>query len=288
MKRSQINRYMKQAIGLLRKHRFHLPPFAFWSPADWQCKGAESREIVAQQLGWDITDFGLGNFESTGLILFTIRNGTLEELKRPDGKTYAEKMLIVREAQVTPTHFHFQKMEDIINRGGGELEIQLWNSTPEEGLAGGEVSVSVDGERRSVPAGGKVTLAPGQSICLPARLYHKFWGREGKGTVLVGEVSRVNDDYVDNRFYEKVGRFASIEEDQAPSAPAVRRLQALLSPGLSGLPALLQDLEHRAGDTLRIQPVLVHQLLGGPRLPVGVADPDALQQRLGGGLKQLG
>ena len=45
MKRSQINRYMKQAIGLLRKHRFHLPPFAFWSPADWQCKGAESREM---------------------------------------------------------------------------------------------------------------------------------------------------------------------------------------------------------------------------------------------------
>jgi hypothetical protein len=216
MKRSQINRYMKQAIGLLRKHRFHLPPFAFWSAADWQCKGAESREIVAQQLGWDITDFGLGDFESTGLILFTIRNGTLEELKKPDGKTYAEKMLIVREAQVTPTHFHFQKMEDIINRGGGELEIQLWNSTPEEGLADGGVSVSVDGERRSVPAGGKVTLAPGQSICLPARLYHKFWGREGKGTVLVGEVSRVNDDYVDNRFYEKVGRFASIEEDEPP------------------------------------------------------------------------
>ena len=125
-------------------------------------------------------------------------------------------MLIVREGQITPTHFHFQKMEDIINRGGGELEIQLWNSTPEEGLADSEVSVSVDGERRSVPAGGQVTLAPGQSICLPARLYHKFWGRQGKGTVLVGEVSRVNDDYVDNRFYEKVGRFASIEEDQAP------------------------------------------------------------------------
>jgi D-lyxose ketol-isomerase len=131
MKRSQINRYMKQAIGLLRKHRFHLPPFAFWSPADWQCKGAESREIVSNWAG-DITDFGLG-LRVHRLILFTIRNGTLEGLKKPDGKTYAEKMLIVREGQVTPTHFHFQKMEDIINRGGGELEIQLWNSTPRRG-----------------------------------------------------------------------------------------------------------------------------------------------------------
>jgi D-lyxose ketol-isomerase len=125
-------------------------------------------------------------------------------------------MLIVRERQITPTHFHFQKMEDIINRGGGELEIQLWNSTPEEGLAESEVSVSVDGARRAFPAGGTVTLLPGESICLPARLYHKFWGSAGKGTVLVGEVSRVNDDYVDNRFFEKVGRFARIEEDEPP------------------------------------------------------------------------
>jgi len=125
-------------------------------------------------------------------------------------------MLIVRERQVTPTHFHFQKMEDIINRGGGELVIQLWNSTAQEGLEGTEVSVSLDGVRRTVKAGDTVTLLPGESICLPARLYHKFWGREGKGTVLVGEVSRVNDDYVDNRFHEKVGRFAQIEEDEPP------------------------------------------------------------------------
>jgi len=216
VKRSEINRYMKQTVDLLRKARFYLPPFAFWSPEDWRGKGPECREIVRQQLGWDITDFGLGDFEATGLILFTIRNGTLEELGKPGGKTYAEKMLIVRERQVTPTHFHFQKMEDIINRGGGELVIQLWNSTAQEGLDGTEVSVSLDGVRRTVKAGDTVTLLPGESICLPARLYHKFWGREGKGTVLVGEVSRVNDDYVDNRFHEKVGRFAQIEEDEPP------------------------------------------------------------------------
>jgi len=216
VKRSEINRYMKQTVDLLRKALFYLPPFAFWSPEDWRGKGPECREIVRQQLGWDITDFGLGDFEATGLILFTIRNGTLEELGKPGGKTYAEKMLIVRERQVTPTHFHFQKMEDIINRGGGELVIQLWNSTAQEGLDGTEVSVSLDGVRRTVKAGDTVTLLPGESICLPARLYHKFWGREGKGTVLVGEVSRVNDDYVDNRFHEKVGRFAQIEEDEPP------------------------------------------------------------------------
>ena len=77
-------------------------------------------------------------------------------------------------------------------------------------------TVSIDGVRTKVPPGGIIVLAPGDSVCLPQRLYHKFWGREGTGTVLVGEVSRVNDDYVDNKFFEKAGRFPTIEEDEPP------------------------------------------------------------------------
>ncbi|MBN1835915.1 MAG: D-lyxose/D-mannose family sugar isomerase [Spirochaetales bacterium] len=216
MKRSEINAIMRDARGFLEAHQFLLPPFAGWSPEEWARKGPECREIVEQQLGWDITDFGLGDYSAWGLLMFTIRNGTLEELKKEAGKVYAEKILIVKEGQITPTHFHYQKMEDIINRGGGELVIQFWNSTSEEGLADTEVSVSVDGARRTIEAGGTLSLGPGESVCIPQRLYHKFWGEEGKGTVLVGEVSRVNDDYVDNRFYDRVGRFAQIEEDEAP------------------------------------------------------------------------
>ena len=34
--------------------------------------------------------------------------------------------------------------------------------------------------------------------------------------VLVGEVSKVNDDNVDNRFLEPVGRFPSVDEDEPP------------------------------------------------------------------------
>jgi D-lyxose ketol-isomerase len=212
MRRSEVNAILARSQAFLDERRFLLPAWSAWSLEDWRRRRAECREVVENGLGWDVTDFGGGDFARRGLVLFTLRNG------RPgrDRKPYAEKVMVVGEGQETPMHCHRSKMEDIINRGGGELEIQLWNSTAEEGLADSEVSVSVDGERRSVPAGGQVTLAPGQSICLPARLYHKFWGRQGKGTVLVGEVSRVNDDYVDNRFYEKVGRFASIEEDEPP------------------------------------------------------------------------
>lgn len=218
MRRSEINQIMRDGLAFIEKEmKFVLPPFAKWSPQDWKSKGDECREIVTHQLGWDITDFGSGDFIRIGLLLFTIRNGSFEELSKPFGKIYAEKAMIVQEEQITPTHFHYQKMEDIINRGGGELVIQLWSSTPDEGLdTTSDVIVSVDGVKTRVKAGGTIHLTPGESVCLPEGLYHKFWGRRGKGTVLVGEVSRVNDDYVDNHFYEKVGRFADIEEDVEP------------------------------------------------------------------------
>jgi D-lyxose ketol-isomerase len=216
MKRSEINTIMEQSKVFLDRMHFLLPPFAFWSPETWQAKGPECKEIVDGQLGWDITDFGSGDFRRVGLFLFTIRNGTLAELQKEYGKVYAEKILISQEGQVTPAHFHFQKMEDIINRGGGNLIIQLWNSTADERLADTDVVVSVDGVRATVAAGGTVELRPGMSVCLPQRLYHAFWGKAGSGTVLVGEVSRVNDDQVDNRFFEASGRFPAIEEDVPP------------------------------------------------------------------------
>lgn len=215
MKRSEINAIMDQAIIFLDEMKFLLPPFAYWEPEAWKTKGLECREIVEGQLGWDITDFGKGKFNELGLFLFTIRNGTLGELKKPQGKIYAEKALIVQPQQITPAHFHYQKMEDIINRGGeGELVIQLWNSTEDDKLAATPVQVQVDGVTREVEAAGLLRLRPGESVTLPQRLFHKFWA-EG-GTLLIGEVSRVSNDFIDNYFYDDVGRFPEIEEDEAP------------------------------------------------------------------------
>jgi D-lyxose ketol-isomerase len=207
---------MRNALVFLQERLFYLPPFAFWKPDDWRAKGPEVSEIVDNQLGWDITDFGTGQFDRVGLFLFTLRNGNLGNLETMSGKLYAEKILIVQEEQVTPYHFHFQKMEDIINRGGGELLVQFYNATAEGELADTEVVVSLDGVRRNLRAGEIACLKPGESVTLPPRMYHKFWGAPGKGTVLVGEVSRINDDTVDNRFYEDVGRFPEIVEDEEP------------------------------------------------------------------------
>jgi D-lyxose ketol-isomerase len=214
MKRSEINAIIRDADAFIKAHGFYLPPFAYWTPQDWTRRGAEAREIVENNLGWDITDFGSGDYEKCGLFLFTVRNGSPDNLKKLKGKTYAEKIMIVGVGQVTPMHFHWSKTEDIINRGGGKLVIQLYNSTADEKLADTPVAVSMDGVVHTVNASDSVVLNPGESITLPVGLYHKFWGIEGR--VLVGEVSMVNDDNSDNRFFQPVGRFPVIEEDEPP------------------------------------------------------------------------
>ncbi len=211
MKRSEINAYIRHADDFIRAHGFHLPPWAHWTPDEWRTKGPEVREVVDRKLGWDVTDFGSQHFDQTGLLLFTIRNGNVKD---PNSKQYAEKIMLVGVDQVTPMHFHWHKTEDIINRGGGDLVIQLFNSTSAEGLADTEVTISTDGVQRTVKAGDKVVLKPGESITLPAYCYHKFWG--ATSTVLVGEVSAVNDDDTDNRFLETLPRFAEIDEDEPP------------------------------------------------------------------------
>jgi len=212
MKRSEINAIIHDADAFLRLSGFCLPPFAYWTLEDWQSKREETHEIIDRRLGWDVTDFGQGDFRNVGLCVFTLRNGSPENLTTHRGKTYAEKILIVDRGQVTPMHFHRVKMEDIINRGGGKLVVQLYNSTPDEGLDSSDVVVSTDGLKHTIQAGGKVILHPGESITIPQYCYHTFWAEESR--TLVGEVSLVNDDNLDNHFYEQMDRFSIVEEDE--------------------------------------------------------------------------
>ncbi len=212
MKRSEINQIMTDAKSFMKEHNFFLPPWADWGLDEWRKNVGNATQIIDNMLGWDITDFGFGDFHKRGLFLFTLRNGKLNV----DKKTYAEKIMIVEEEQETPMHYHWTKMEDIINRGGGNLVIELYNATHNDELAEIPVRFRIDGVQHTVPAGGKVFLTPGESICIEQGVYHRFYGEAGKGKVLVGEVSMVNDDTVDNRFYESVGRFPDVDEDVEP------------------------------------------------------------------------
>jgi D-lyxose ketol-isomerase len=214
MKRSEINRIIRDAETFVRAQGFFLPPFADWTPQEWQSRGPEAAEIVHNSLGWDVTDFGLGEYEKKGVLLFTIRNGTLDELSKGVGKVYCEKILVCNPGQMVLHHFHWRKTEDIINRGGGKLEIVLHQADANGRLSNEDVRVNCDGLWHTVPAGGRIVLSPGESITLRPFQYHQFSALEAP--VLVGEVSTVNDDASDNHFLEPVGRFPQVEEDEEP------------------------------------------------------------------------
>ena len=215
MKRSRVNDIMAHADEMIRSFGFRLPPFAHWTPKEFHENKSIAGHIIDAQCGWDITDFGSGNFDSMGLFLFTLRNGRLADLQRGGGMCYAEKLLISRQDQLSPMHTHVIKAEDIINRGGATLVVELFGSDASGGFADDKGGiVFCDGIRRDFAPGDKLRLAPGESVTLIPGDWHAFWG-EG-GDVLIGEVSTVNDDNTDNVFREAIGRFSQIEEDEPP------------------------------------------------------------------------
>lgn len=214
MKRSEINKVIKDMERLCAEYCFALPPFCSWTIQDWANKGTECDEIRDNRLGWDITDYGLGNFEKTGFALITIRNGNvkMEQYQKP----YAEKLLMLYPGQTAPMHYHWKKMEDIINRGGNDVYITVFNGDEEGNELDTDVVVAKDGVKITVAAGSKVRLQPGESITITPYLYHDFQVPDEGGAVLLGEVSMCNDDENDNRFYEAIGRFPKVEEDEIP------------------------------------------------------------------------
>jgi D-lyxose ketol-isomerase len=228
MKRSRINDIMADADQMIRSFGFNLPPFAYWSPDEFQANRDVARAVIDARCGWDITDYGAGQFDTLGLFLFTLRNGRLADLQRGGGMCYAEKLLISRQDQISPMHTHILKAEDIINRGGATLVIELFGSDDKGNFAQDRGGIIwCDGIQRTFAAGEKLKLAPGESVTLMPGDWHAFWG-EG-GDVLIGEVSTVNDDETDNIFREPIGRFAQIEEDVDPAHLLVSDYKSWLS-----------------------------------------------------------
>ena len=215
MKRSQVNEIIRQSDEFIRSFGFRLPPFAYWSRDEFYARKDDVSGIIDAGLGWDITDYGAGDFDKMGLFLFTTRNGFQSDLAAGGGMCYAEKIMISRQDQISPMHRHILKTEDIINRGGATLAIEMFESDEDGKLSKtAPVNVACDGIKESFAPGHVLMLEPGASVTLRPGNWHKFWG-EG-GDVLIGEVSAVNDDNTDNIFIDPIGRFSDIEEDEAP------------------------------------------------------------------------
>ena len=228
MKRSEINDAIRYALETLENNNLRLPAFAYWGMDEWKRQSANIQNIVAVGLGWDVTDFGSGEFGRVGSVLFTVRNGSLADPGA--GTPYAEKIILQRHAeeQEIPFHFHRMKTEDIINRGGGILAIELFNSNPEGGLdRESEIRVMMDGMAKTLPAGTVAEIEKGCSITLRPGLHHRFFAKKGAGDLVVGEVSSINDDKTDNEFLGGAPRFAAIEEDEPPFVPLCNEYRLL-------------------------------------------------------------
>jgi D-lyxose ketol-isomerase len=211
MLRSRVNELLREGAAFIRQHGWHLPPFANWTPEAFQTLQAQG--VIRAGLGWDITDYGAGEYDALGLFLFTLRNGVATDLGNPDGgMVYAEKLLISGDRQISPMHRHIVKTEDIINRGGAPLMLELYPSDDQGGIdRDGRVSVMCDGQRRDL-SDPFLRLMPGESVTLTPQIWHAFWGDGGR--VLIGEVSTVNDDRTDNIFEAPIGRFPEVVEDE--------------------------------------------------------------------------
>ena len=226
MKRSEINKAIREAIALLDKHHFKLPRFAYWTMQEWEANKDNIDIIRDVMLGWDITDFGSGDFDKIGAVLFTIRNG---KLGREDiGSPYAEKILIFKEGQRLPIHHHAMKTEDIINRGEGTMEM-LFYKRNEDGTVDYESDVEYysDGIKCVAKAGEPVYITTGNSVRLDPYVNHTFGAKKGDGALICGEVSKVNDDMTDNYFAEPTARFADIEEDEPILHPLCNEYEKL-------------------------------------------------------------
>jgi D-lyxose ketol-isomerase len=227
MKRSQINKELRWAKSLLEKNNIKLPPFGYWTLEEWKSGKRNLAIIKGVMLGWDITDYGKDRFNELGAVLFTLRNGSLKDSRV--GTPYAEKLIVLKDGQRLPIHYHASKTEDIINRAGGVLAIKLYNSL-ENGDVDyeSEVSVDLDGVTNVFAAGEEINIYPGNSITLRPYVYHIFWAKEGCGDLVCGEVSSINDDNADNFNAEDVSRFSKVEEDEEILHPLCNEYTAVL------------------------------------------------------------
>ena len=227
MKRSEINTAIKNAIQLLDNNKFKLPRFAYWTMEEWEANSNNIDTIREVMMGWDITDFGSGDFNKIGAVLFTIRNG---KLNHPEvGSPYAEKILVFKEGQRLPIHYHVMKTEDIINRGGGIMEMRFY-LRKEDGTVDYESDIEYysDGIKCTAKAGEPVYITTGNSVRLDPYVNHTFGAKSGDGSLICGEVSKVNDDITDNYFVEKTARFTDIEEDEPILYPLCNEYEKLL------------------------------------------------------------
>ena len=211
--RAQIESSIAEAAEVFASFGLKLPPWAMDTTEVWDQRAGDPAwdQVRDCMLGWDVTDFGSGRFEEIGRVLFTVRNGRLNDSRYP--KAFAQKYLFDPEHQRAPAHFHLSKNEDICCLAGGNILVELCKADDNNQRSDERFQVAVDGVYRELGPGDTVRLKPGMSVNIPPRTIHQFWGEEGTGLTISSEVSSVCDDVKDNFFLDPAERFPGITED---------------------------------------------------------------------------
>ena len=221
MLRSKVNSHIKLSLNYLLKKNYNLPIWASWNFSKWKRNTKLAKKISTYQLSWDITDFGSDNFDKIGLTLFTLRNGTLSE---KNNIQYAEKLMVLKPNQAIPYHYHKRKIEDIINRYGGELELGLYHTNNDKKI----INYEIDSKTKHIKPFKKIKISEGQSIRLFPFCCHYFKSPlKNKKLLIIGEVSSVNNDNNDNFFPSNAPRFNKIVEDEKIEIPLWKDLEKL-------------------------------------------------------------
>lgn len=216
LKRSHVNRIIKDAIDFFESQNISLPEFAYWNGDDWNRD--ESALLKQLNPGWEIWDPD-GCFKKVGVCVLDVRKAVCFD----DGiqSRVCENYMMVREGQFCPWHYHRKKVEDIRNSGGGVLAVQLAQITA-DGKPDTQKPVLVKKNYavKEMAAGSVVLLHPGDSMILDPMVYHQFWAVEGNGNVVFEEVFEAiegNDDHFLDYPPEK--HLKQIEEDEPALYP---------------------------------------------------------------------
>lgn len=223
MKRSDIDYAIERAISNAKKYGVALPLWAEWNPEEFE-KNADG--IRHQKLGWKVVDFGLGDFEHCGLVIFVLCSALVDELGEPLAKpscignyeypvtSFSRKYLFVQAGQTEPHHFHRQKArKEVSVIAGSPVRFELAWAENDTTLSSKKVDVAIDGIWHNLPAGGAVMVNPGETITLPGNLSHVISVAEGGPDSIMLETSTANNDRNDNIFPFMTPTSKPVEED---------------------------------------------------------------------------
>jgi D-lyxose ketol-isomerase len=223
MKRSEIDAAIERAIGSAKKHGVALPKWADWHPLQFD---ASADGIRHQKLGWKVVDFGVGDFQNCGLVIFALCSPIADESGAPVTKQqtigghdypvtgFSRKYLFVQAGQTEPHHFHRQKTrKEVTVIAGASVRFELAWADGDTQLSDKDVEVQVDGIWHHLPANGSIVVAPGETITLPGELSHIISVPEGGQDTIMLETSTANNDSNDNIFPFMTPTSAPVSED---------------------------------------------------------------------------